>query len=376
MTDNTTKGRIYTMTSPPPKEEAAPAQQVSVPASGKNLLEQAKNESAGVLEKKWDELKKGLNTVKESTGLGVSPEMASAARERMLQGAKDMAKGLGSLIGAPPELVQAAYISGKPELIATVQQMQAQQTATVQAIADNVKDSVSQAYQRNGIAGASGMVLTMLGTEMLGGKGMGAVMNAAGKAADIVRLSKTPAQAAAALKKEAELARAAGKADDAALFEGAAAEREAQAAREAAAKKTDGVHIKAAFGEKTAHEKMLAQGHEPVGNTNGDYRPGEQGIDGVYKNKTPPPDYIITETKYGTAKLSKLEDGTKQMSDKWVLSSDRLENKVGRIESANIQQALRTGNVEKWLINVNPDGTATKAVLDASASKIGKVIPF
>lgn len=374
MTDNTTKGRIYTMTSPPPQADALPEQKGSVPATGNNPLEQAKNESAGVLEKKWDDLKKGLGTIKEATGLGVSPEMASAARERMLQGAKDMAKGLGSLFGPPPELVQSAYMSGNPELIAMVQKMQAQQTATVQAIADNVKDSVSQAYQRNGMAGASAMVLTMLSTEVLGGKGMGAVMNAAGKTADIVRLSKTPAQAAEALKKEADLARAAGKADEAAFFEGAAAERQAQAAKEASAKKTDGVHIKAAFGEKIAHEKMLALGHEPVGNTNGKYHPGEQGIDGVYKNKTPPPDYIITESKYGTAKLGDTADGT-QMSDSW-LTDKRLVDKVGEEEADKIRQALNNRSVEKWLINVQPDGSATKVLLNKGASKIGKPVLF
>lgn len=374
MTDNTTKGRIYTMTSPPPQADAPPEQQGNAPASGKNMLEQAQNETAGVLQKKWDDLKKGLDTLKDATGLGVSPEMATAARERMLQGAKDMAKGIGSLVGAPPELVQAAYISGNPELIATAQKMQAQQAAAVQTIADNVKDSVSQAYQRNGVAGASAMVLTTLGTEVLGGKGMGAVMNAAGKAADIVRLSKTPAQAAAALKKEAELARAAGKADEAALFEKAAAERQAQAVKEAPPQKTDGVHIKATYGEKTAHEKMLEQGHEPVGKTNGEYRPGEQGIDGVYKNKTPPPDYIITESKYGTSTLGKTADG-KQMSDDW-LTDKRLIDKVGEAEARKISQALNKGDVEKWLVNVKPDGTATKVLLDSGASKIGKPVPF
>lgn len=374
MTDNTTKGRIYTMASPPPQADAPPEPQGSAPASGKNMLEQAQNETAGVLQKKWDDLKKGLDTLKDATGLGVSPEMATAARERMLQGAKDMAKGIGSLVGAPPELVQAAYISGNPELIATAQKMQAQQAAAVQTIADNVKDSVSQAYQRNGVAGASAMVLTTLGTEVLGGKGMGAVMNAAGKAADIVRLSKTPAQAAAALKKEAELARAAGKADEAALFEKAAAERQAQAVKEAPPQKTDGVHIKATYGEKTAHEKMLEQGHEPVGKTNGEYRPGEQGIDGVYKNKTPPPDYIITESKYGTSTLGKTADG-KQMSDDW-LTDKRLIDKVGEAEARKISQALNKGDVEKWLVNVKPDGTATKVLLDSGASKIGKPVPF
>lgn len=376
MSDNTTKGRIYTMKTAPPASDAPSQPQGSVPAPGKNPLEQAQNEAAGVLQKKWDDLKNGLGTLKDATGLGVSPDIASAARQRVMDGAKDMAKGLGSLVGAPPELVQAAYMSGNPELIATVQKMQAQQASTVQAIADNVKDSVSQAYARNGVAGASAMVLTAMGTEVLGGKGIGAVMSAAGKAADIVRLSKTPAQAAAALKKEAELAKAAGKADEAALFEKAAAERQAQAVKEAPPQKTDGVHIKAAFGEKTAHEKMLAQGHEPVGNTNGEYRPGEQGIDGVYKNKTPPPDYIITESKYGTSKLSKLEDGTKQMDDKWVRDGDRLENKVGEVEARKIRQALNNKNVEKWLINVNPDGTATKVLLDSVASKIGKPVAF
>lgn len=375
MTDNTTKGRIYTMKSPPPNEDAPPQPQGSAPAPGKNPLEQAQNEATGVLQKKWDELKTGLGTLKDATGLGVSPEMATAARQRMMESAKDMVKGLGSLVGAPPELVRAAYMSGNPELIAMVQKMQAQQTATVQAIADNVKDSVSQAYQRNGMAGASAMVLTALGTEMLGGKGMGAVMNAAGKAADIVRLSKTPAQAAQALKKEAELARAAGKADEAAIFEKAAAERQAQAVKEAPPQKTDGVHIKATYGEKTAHEKMLAQGHEPVGKTHGEYRPGEPGIDGVYKNKTPPPDYIITESKYGTSKLNKLEDDTKQMSDDW-LTDKRLVRKVGEEEADKIRQALNNRSVEKWLINVKPDGSATKVLLDRGASKLGKPVPF
>lgn len=243
MTDNTTKGRIYTMKTAPPAADAPSQPQGSTPESGKNPLEQAQNEAAEVLQKKWDELKNGLGTLKDATGLGVSPEIASAARQRVMDGAKDMAKGLGSLVGAPPELVQAAYMSGNPELIATVQKMQAQQASTVQAIADNVKDSVSQAYARNGMSGASAMVLTALGTEVLGGKGIGAVMSAAGKAADIVRLSKTPAQAAEALKREAELARAAGKVDEAALFEGAAAERQAQAVKEASGGK-DGVVVK------------------------------------------------------------------------------------------------------------------------------------
>jgi hypothetical protein len=91
-------------------------------------------------------------------------------------------------------------------------------------------------------------------------------------------------------------------------------------------------HEKAAFGERTAHDRMTEKGYEPVGNTDGNYQPGKQGIDGVYKNPSPPLDYIITEVKYGTAKLEKgLSDTTDQMDDMWV--QNRLDKKVGLEES-------------------------------------------
>lgn len=77
---------------------------------------------------------------------------------------------------------------------------------------------------------------------------------------------------------------------------------------------------KAAFGERAAHDKMVQKGHEPIGKTDGSYVEGHKGIDGVYKNANPPPDYIITEVKAGEhAKLTKgLADGTNQMDDVWV----------------------------------------------------------
>lgn len=147
--------------------------------------------------------------------MGVSPEIASAARERIVQGATDTAKGVLTLVGPPAEMVQAAYMSGNPTAIDQVQAMQQAQT---------------QAYARNGLAGASAMVISSLGIELVGIKGTGALMGAAEKASEIVRLSKTPAEAAA------------GKLDEAALFEKQAIEREAQAAKEARGK--DGVVAK------------------------------------------------------------------------------------------------------------------------------------
>ena len=46
-------------------------------------------------------------------------------------------------------------------------------------------------------------------------------------------------------------------------------------------------HQHAAFGEKTAHNKMLQRQFEPLGSTDGVYHPGETGIDGVYQKHHP-----------------------------------------------------------------------------------------
>lgn len=117
-------------------------------------------------------------------------------------------------------------------------------------------------------------------------------------------------------------------------------------------------HEKAAFGERTAHDKMTQKGYEPIG-TDGNYKPGQTGIDGVYKNPNPPPDYIVTEVKYGDAQLNKgLADGTNQMDDVWV--KKRLQDKVGINEARAIEKAMNEGRVEKWLVRVGEDG-ATRA---------------
>ena len=124
-------------------------------------------------------------------------------------------------------------------------------------------------------------------------------------------------------------------------------------------------HQKAAFGEKTAHDKMVQDGYKPLGNTDGVYKPGQTGIDGVYKHPNPPPDYVITEAKYGNARLGNTADG-KQMSDKWVTGSKRLE-KAG-ISSKDIKAIkegleLGDGTVEKKLIRVVENGGTTITTL-------------
>ena len=117
-----------------------------------------------------------------------------------------------------------------------------------------------------------------------------------------------------------------------------------------------------------------------MGKTDGKYVEAQKGIDGVYKNANPPPDYIITEVKGGeSAKLSKgLADGTNQMDNEWV--SKRLVDKVGPEDAAKIRDATDKGSVEKWLIRVNEDGSSTARLIDANGNAVlgnkGKVPGF
>ena len=105
---------------------------------------------------------------------------------------------------------------------------------------------------------------------------------------------------------------------------------------------------------------MVKLGDDPLG----------PGIDGVWKNSAPPPEYVITESKYGSSGLDRLDDGTKQMSDDWV--DGRLDKAVGPTTARDIRDADENGLVEKWLLNVDENGNVTKSLLD----KNGDVIPM
>lgn len=132
-------------------------------------------------------------------------------------------------------------------------------------------------------------------------------------------------------------------------------------------------HKKAAAGEYNAHQLMVEKGFTPVGKTDGKYKPGQQGIDGIYNHPNPPPDFVITEAKYNTARLGKTKDG-KQMSNKWV-NDERL-RKAGMNEEQrdDIIDALRNndGTVQKLLIRNKPDGSLVVKELGSDAKKISK----
>lgn len=121
---------------------------------------------------------------------------------------------------------------------------------------------------------------------------------------------------------------------------------------------------KGVFGEAKADQHMINQGFEKMNGAPvkvGD-APKGKGIDGVWRNKNPPPDYVITEAKYGSGRLGTLKDGTKQMSDEWVLP--RLRGEVGPKEALKVRNAMARGDVEKLLLKVDETGNVRPVLID------------
>lgn len=95
--------------------------------------------------------------------------------------------------------------------------------------------------------------------------------------------------------------------------------------------------------------------------------PIHQGIDGVFEKVG---QYFIVEAKYkGNATLSTLSDGTKQMSDKWIIGENRLFHAVG--ENENLFKTINQKGYKRLLAEVASDGTIIYKELDSSANIIG-----
>lgn len=207
-------------------------------------------------ERSWDEIKrkaddtlqswkKSGQTVWEALPYTSDEATAAAARGRIGEGIVGSLEGLGTLAGPTAEMVQGAYMTGDPNAIALVEEMQRRQREAVGAIGDSFKQAWMEAKARNGNAGAVSMVLASLGMEAVGGKGLGALLKTAEKVGDIVRLAKTPLEAANKFDEAIAAARAAGAgADEIALLERARAERLNQARKEAAKAKDGTVVVK------------------------------------------------------------------------------------------------------------------------------------
>ncbi|MBL1225128.1 pre-toxin TG domain-containing protein [Enterococcus sp. BWR-S5] len=97
--------------------------------------------------------------------------------------------------------------------------------------------------------------------------------------------------------------------------------------------------------------------------------PIRKGIDGVYYNPDGHPPYIIGEAKFGTSTLDKLKNGTKQMSDGWILQDDRLIKAVGK----DVYDDILLEGYDRVLIEkINPDGSYVTAYVDEFGNKIKK----
>jgi hypothetical protein len=136
-----------------------------------------------------------------------------------------------------------------------------------------------------------------------------------------------------------------------------AASKESEALNAVEATTSDGVKIseasnqaKGLFGELKADEYMAENGFEKIGG----HGSKPQGIDGVYKNLNPPPEYVIGEAKYGSSGYGNTASG-KQMSDEWV--DFRLDEAVGK-EQADL---IRKAGYEKWELRVDKYGNVVKS---------------
>ncbi len=96
---------------------------------------------------------------------------------------------------------------------------------------------------------------------------------------------------------------------------------------------------RANYGEMKMESYFKEKGYKRIGpeERTSIYQKSHQGIDGVYCLESgksegkdeEKPFYVIAEAKYGCSELTKTADG-KQMSDSWIMGSNRLERAVGK----------------------------------------------
>ena len=119
------------------------------------------------------------------------------------------------------------------------------------------------------------------------------------------------------------------------------------------------------YGEMKMDDYFESQGYERISKTLVTSLDDKlsKGIDGVYENANPPPQYVIAEAKYNTAQLSNTKRSGKQMSDKWIDSENRLVDAVGMDKADEIMTEImfNQDNVEKILVKVNKNGDIVKS---------------
>ena len=127
---------------------------------------------------------------------------------------------------------------------------------------------------------------------------------------------------------------------------------------------------KGVFGEAKADAYMRSKGFRKLNANGKDVQIGDppqgQGIDGVYENMNPPPQYVVGEAKFGSSKLGSTKDGM-QMSRNWI--RNRLAKAVGRVRANDIQMQ----GYDRYLLQVDEAGNVTPSLLtEDSAGNLSK----
>lgn len=60
--------------------------------------------------------------------------------------------------------------------------------------------------------------------------------------------------------------------------------------------------------------------------------------------------YVVAEAKYNTSKLGKLTDGTKQMSDEWII------NRLGNAVTPDLAETIQITGYDKLVVTTLPNG--------------------
>jgi hypothetical protein len=99
-----------------------------------------------------------------------------------------------------------------------------------------------------------------------------------------------------------------------------------------------------------------------------------QGIDGIYRNATPPPDFIIVETKF-TSNIDRIPtlrgtaDGGRQMDTRWI--ANRVYDAIDGSQLARqIARDVKAGNTSNIMSVAYPDVTVKFFTIDST----GRVI--
>lgn len=99
-----------------------------------------------------------------------------------------------------------------------------------------------------------------------------------------------------------------------------------------------------------------------------------KGIDGIYKNQTPPPSYVINETKWGSSEINQETRTGPQMSRNWI---EKRLNDLDGATKMDLMDALESGDVEFVISKVGTSGEIStyhaREVMD-SAGQVIKVV--